>query len=87
MATSGLLEYRSGRPIEGRKLYKAAIQIAHKESRSWLKARAMIYLAREELLAKSSDANNLRNIAINEALKQNDPSFKLLTRRLERLRL
>jgi len=87
MATSGLLEYRSGRPVEGRKLYQTAIQTAYKESLPWLKARAMIYLAQEELLIKSSDADNLRNKAINEALKQNDPSFKLLIRRLKRLRL
>lgn len=87
IATSGLLEYRSGRPKEGRKLYQTAIQLAYKESLPWLKARAMIYLAREELLAKNSDADNLRNKAINEALKQNDPSFKLLVLRLERLRL
>lgn len=87
MATSGLLEYRSGRPKEGRDLYQKAIQIASKESLLLLKVRAKIYLAREELLAKSSDADNLRHKTINEALKQNDPSFKLLVRRLERLRL
>jgi len=87
LATSGLLEYRLGRPIEGRKLYQTAIQFAYKASLPWLKARAMIYLAREELLAKSTDADNLRNKAINEALKQNDPSFKLLIRRLKKLRL
>lgn len=87
LATSGLLEYRLGRPKEGRKLYQNAIQIAFKESLPLLKARAMIYLAREELLAKSSDADNLRRKAINEALKQKDPSLELIARRLERLRL
>lgn len=87
LATSGLLEYRSGRPNEGRDLYHKAIQIAYKESQPWLKARAMIYLAREELLANSSNADNLRQKAINEALKIKEPSLKLLARRLERLKI
>lgn len=51
LATRGLIEYRLGRPAEGKKLYQEAISKAAKLNLAPLKARALLYLGREEALS------------------------------------
>jgi tetratricopeptide (TPR) repeat protein len=56
LATSGLVAYRHGDPAAGRALYEQAIQLAEtaglREKRAW----AMLFLAREEITARSPRA-------------------------------
>jgi tetratricopeptide (TPR) repeat protein len=50
-ATQGLILYRRGQHAEGRRKYLEAIEIARQNSRQETAVEAMIFLAREELLA------------------------------------
>ena len=86
-ATAGLIEYRAGHPDRGRELYTKAIQVASKESLLSLKCRAMVYLAREELLTHGLSADNYRQSAAKEGRKLNDPGLDLLIQRLEKLEI
>ena len=66
------------------RLYCKAIQVASKEHLFQLKCRAMVYLAREELLAHGLSADSYRQEAIQEGNKLNDPALNVLIQRLEK---
>ncbi len=55
-ATEGLIEFRRGNPAEGRVLYKSAIQIAEENNEPGYTMRALVYLAREEIYARTEFA-------------------------------
>ena len=69
IATMGLIEYRLGSHDGGRILYERAIAEAVKHNKPELKARAMLYLAREEGLAGRPKAEVCMKEAIAEAAK------------------
>jgi tetratricopeptide (TPR) repeat protein len=56
IATVGLLAFRTGHPEEGRQQYLAAIEEARKENDKVRAARAAIYLAKEEVRARTDNA-------------------------------
>ena len=87
LATAGLLNYRLGKPEEGRRLYQEAILLAKRESMPLLRARAMIYLAREELLTRSFVSEEWRKQAMEETLKLQDPALELIAQRLAHMKL
>jgi tetratricopeptide (TPR) repeat protein len=72
LATKGLIEYRLGRPAEGRKLYQEAISRAAKLNLIPLKARALLYLAREEALATQANFDAVLKDAIREISRINN---------------
>jgi len=76
-ATMGLIEYRLGNYNEGQRLYEKAIFEAAKHNKPELKARAMLYLAREEGLVGRTKADSRMKEAIVEAAKY--PHTDLLT--------
>jgi len=53
LATSGLLQFRSGAHSEGRRLYLEAIERASGVARQHQRAMASLFLAREEILSRS----------------------------------
>lgn len=64
-ATLGLLEFRSGRPTEGRQHYLAAITAARHLGAADLEKLAWLFLAREELLAGSRTSTETLHEALN----------------------
>ncbi len=72
-ATKGLLAFRSGNVIEGRFLYLNAIENASKYFKR-LKIMASIYYAREELLARTTEAEKAKRKAFeySEEVKSKD---------------
>jgi tetratricopeptide (TPR) repeat protein len=63
LATSGLLHFRRGNPVEGRRLYSEAIARASRASPKML-ALASLYLAREEILVGSDAARDATDRAL-----------------------
>jgi tetratricopeptide (TPR) repeat protein len=78
LATRGLIEYRLERPSEGKKLYQEAISKASKLSLAPLKARALLYFAREEALADQPDFGSLLDDAIREVSRVRNPGLRQL---------
>lgn len=80
-ATEGLLRFREGFPDEGRLFYSQAIDMAESHPDKGLKARAAIYLAREEIRARSPLAVEAVEAAFRVAqVKAEEPVPLLLTR-------
>jgi Tfp pilus assembly protein PilF len=52
-ATEGLIEFRKGDAAEGRSLYREAIELANENDKGGLAIRALVYLAREEINART----------------------------------
>jgi tetratricopeptide (TPR) repeat protein len=75
LATKGLIEYRLGKPAAGRKLYQEAIAKAAKLKLAALKARALLYLAREEALSGQPHFDAVLKDAIQEISKINNPEL------------
>lgn len=66
-ATEGLIRFRQHRYEEGRQLYKQAIKIAQSINQKGAAMRALLYLAREEVLAGTEQGNQAMEIAETEA--------------------
>jgi tetratricopeptide (TPR) repeat protein len=75
-ATKGLLRFRRGFDVEGRALYRAAIENAKKHRLHRATAIASIYLAREEVLSKSVEAKKAQELALHETQNVTDPDIK-----------
>lgn len=56
-ATKGLIEFRRGHRDEGRRLYAEAIETFNRPEMSKMRALAAVFLAREELFAKTPEAD------------------------------
>lgn len=87
LATIGLLNYRLGYVIEGREYYNRAISQASSQSLLQLKYRAMLYQAREELLANGLAAEHYRKRAIEQSRKLNAPELNTLITRLSAVKV
>jgi tetratricopeptide (TPR) repeat protein len=79
-ATKGLLQFRKGLSEEGRFLYRKAIELASVEKFGNLKAIAAIYLAKEEMLSKSTSSEEARQQALKLSAKSTDPKIKSILR-------
>ena len=82
MATRGLIEFRSGNPVNGRKCYDIAISNAER-LKDWHKSVAQINLAFELLRRNVPDAQEARTKALAEANKIGDAWIKALANRLK----
>lgn len=78
LATRGLIAYRMGSPAEGKLLYQEAIASAAKLNLAPLKARALLYLAREEALASQPSFDAVLTDALREVAKINHPELQHL---------
>lgn len=85
LATSGLVLFRKGMHQEGRKLYLAAIEKAAKLSLRKHQAIATIYLAQEEMRAKSGYSTEAFDRAVAQSRGIRDPDALLLLKRLKNL--
>ena len=81
-ATKGLIMYRKGYPDLGREYYTQAIKMANDLRDKGLRARAAIYLAREEKLCKSSLAESALAFAIDFSKGLPDPEIEILLKRV-----
>jgi len=81
-ATNGLIMYRKGYPDKGREYYNRAIKMASDLKDKSLKARAAIYLAREEKLCRSSLAESATASAIDYCRGLPDPEIEILLKRV-----
>jgi Tfp pilus assembly protein PilF len=69
MATVGLAYFRLGESDRGRDFYDDAISAAFRNRNEYLRMLARLYLAREELLSGSADANKVFATACDDARK------------------
>jgi tetratricopeptide (TPR) repeat protein len=81
-ATKGLIMYRKGDPNEGRNYYQTAIQMASDLKDKDRRARAAIYLAREEKLCKSPLAETAMTFAREASEGLADPEIDILLARV-----
>jgi tetratricopeptide (TPR) repeat protein len=84
LATKGLLLFREGDPDKGRSLYREAIDKAYRGSLPEHLGRALLYLAREEMLAKTQFSLTTLKEALDVTSKISDPDFQVLRERLRR---
>lgn len=85
LATSGLVLFRKGQADEGRTLYREAMEKASQRSLDRHRGRAALYLAREEILARTPFALTTLKEALALTSKIGDPDFQVLRERLTRL--
>lgn len=84
-ATLGVVSFREGKILEGRKLYEKAIESFKKQGDSRSEALAKFFWAREERIVKSPEGNKLmeealklaRKLKIGELLFQMKSKFKI----------
>jgi tetratricopeptide (TPR) repeat protein len=83
LATEGLICFREGNVMQGREHYKRAISLARKAKDERRLGIAMVFLAKEELRAKTDQAQMAKEAA-REALKgKDDPHLKLVAQNLD----
>lgn len=85
VATRGFMQFRRGLPDIGRKLYNEAIQRAAKLSIKKVKAMAALYLAREEILAKTPHASQAVKKAFALSQKLNDMDVLFVAEKVAKL--
>lgn len=85
-ATEGLLEYRRENIPEGRRLYLDAMELAKTHKKPDMGIRAAIYMAIEELDAKTDDSGKLAKMVLNSTRQSFLPKVKPLVKRLENKR-
>ena len=78
LATQGLIEYRLGKPAKGKALYQEALSKATKLKLPPLKARALLYLSREEAFAGDPTFEATLKDALREISKLNNPELQHL---------
>ena len=88
MATSGLLQYRTGNIEEGRKLYFAARSLAESQSEydPILAARAATFHAIEEFSHQGPNYHQMIDEALQILKKHDDPACKILADKLTALK-
>ena len=79
------MQFRRGLPDIGRKLYNEAIQRAAKLSIKKVKAMAALYLAREEILAKTPHASQAVKKAFALSQKLNDMDALFVAEKVAKL--
>lgn len=82
LATGGLLQYRRGNASEGRHAYEKAIDAAKAENLTQLATIARAYLAREEVICGSVDAQSILVLARHELDKLPDETATRLIKRM-----
>jgi tetratricopeptide (TPR) repeat protein len=85
MATEGLIEFRKGNDLQGRALYRRAIQIAEDNKEQAYAMRALVYLAREELLSGTEVAVPTLENAEVEFRKFTSKELETLLKRLREI--
>jgi tetratricopeptide (TPR) repeat protein len=85
LATRGLILFRKGDTNEGRRLYREAMEKAYQGSLHKHWGRAVLYLAREEMLANTPFALSTLKEALDATSKISDPDFQVLRERLRQL--
>lgn len=85
LATKGLVRFRQGLVEEGRSLYHDSINRAKESGLFKYEAIAAINLAREEILASSSEAQTSFDRAITLAARENYPDVQIVRARLQEL--
>ena len=83
-ATRGLLAFRGNRVEEGRKLYRDAIELAKRDER--MRAFAAAFLAREEILARTTEARAALTLALEMSRRLISPPLADLLVRVTRLK-
>jgi tetratricopeptide (TPR) repeat protein len=83
LATSGLLEFRSGYPAKGQQLYNEAIDVFEKERLTTLRALAAVFKAREELHARLDTAPAAVEQAREFVSKAQSPELETLITQLD----
>ncbi|MGI8837578.1 MAG: tetratricopeptide repeat protein [Pyrinomonadaceae bacterium] len=78
IATAGLIAFRRGSADEGRALYRQAMNMAKAQEHKKQRAIAAIYLAREEILIKSSEAEKAFELANKESRSLNEPDVNVI---------
>lgn len=79
IATAGLIAFRRGSTEEGRALYRQAMDLAKGQQYRKHRAVAAIYLAREEILARSPEAEKAVELANNETRSiKNEPDVNVI---------
>ena len=84
-ANLGLLAYRSGNPLQGRELYRSAIEMARKIDGLESAATAASFAAREAILAGAADASALLEEALQLASRSGSESTNFYNRKLQAL--
>ncbi len=84
LATSGLIEFRSGRHEEGRNLYKLAMELG-RQTRDVREIIALLYYAFEELRVEGPNAEEIRNRALESAKSLNIATYVQVIDRLKKL--
>lgn len=84
IATLGLLEFRSNNPQGGSELYRHAVEMAQASGDKKRMAVATVYWALEEIRAKSSGADALRDRALALSTELTGPELAPLLNRLRR---
>ena len=85
IATEGLVLFRSGFVEAGRQLYVRAAEKAQALGHVKYRAMAALYLAREEILAGTTQWEESLRVGLGEAKKSNEPDVKFLATRVEAL--
>jgi hypothetical protein len=82
LSTSGMIEYRRGRPDVGRALYLQALEKAAEAGLERLRARASIFMAMEERRAKTPEWPKARELAAKLAKGFYEAELRLLVDRM-----
>jgi tetratricopeptide (TPR) repeat protein len=83
-ATNGLLEFRSGRIVQGRMLYRLASNLALAQSLEELSCIAKAYHAIEEVRSGTTEAAARKSEALEAVKRLRDPLCKLFTDKINR---
>jgi tetratricopeptide (TPR) repeat protein len=84
IATQGLIHYRSERIREGRESYLRAVEIAAENGDRIHHAIAMLYLANEEVRAKTPDCTETLEVALKVAQQASEyPTLKVFINRMK----
>ena len=84
-ATTGLLRFRRGDPDNGREWYMKAIQLAREAKDPVLQARAAMFLAQEEVRARTTAIQEAVTRALSYAASVTYPDLELQVNRLNAL--
>jgi tetratricopeptide (TPR) repeat protein len=85
LATEGLIHFRSGNPVEGRRLYKEAIDLGSQAPSKKTGGLAAVHLAREELLAGASEASEALRRALDACSGFDAPEVSVMLKTLQSL--
>ena len=84
-ATHGLVAFRTNAPDIGRQLYKLAIERANKLGNKKYSLMADLYLAREEVLARTSSAPAVIEQALAKASKSSEKEVAVIAEQVRKL--